>query len=75
MVLILRFESVYYLCQIKGGTVIKEKPFVLCDETWSEKAAGFLSNGLVAGVLETIAITLSKQIEMEKIGRQSSKNR
>ena len=51
---------------------MKEKPFVLCDESWSGRAAGNLGKGLVAGVLGTIAITISQQIEMEKSGRQPS---
>ena len=41
---------------------MKEKPFVLCDESWSGRAAGYLGKGLVAGVLGTIAITISQQI-------------
>lgn len=51
---------------------MKEKPFVLCDESWSGRAAGYLGKGLVAGILGTIVITISQQIEMEKTGRQPS---
>ncbi len=51
---------------------MKEKPFVLCDESWSGRAAGYLGKGLIAGIFGTIAITISQQIEMEKTGRSPS---
>ncbi|NLD99338.1 MAG: hypothetical protein GX640_05640 [Fibrobacter sp.] len=46
--------------------------FEYCDEPWSGKVAGAIGKGLIAGIIGTVAITISQQIEMNKTGRQPS---